>query len=335
MEEEPAQFARLHHELIDEWQPSTPTLRKLVLRLAYLMWRQERAQYVQDGMMVSRLEREMCARAQRKLDAASTPPHEVLPDGKEAGGLRQAPPSEAKFEQLLGWLEFLTSLLNAGDFSYSWETVLLQVYGTRLTLRGRVITEWARQLAHYFAHAPDGEIPAQPPEATPDANGALSGTAPVGPSAAPPGAPDGANGPRSSEAEATQRDAEASVQDGGTQHEKKVKDAPKGWKLPFDTIHTAADKDEVLRKLRRELAAEHCDVATEYQVYSTLNTDFPWNLRASLLAPQDKYWGTVIWQEQALGQQVETTLRMIVTLKARESPPLNPGRGSSRLQRRG
>jgi hypothetical protein len=181
MEEEPAQFARLHQELIDEWQPSTPTLRKLVLRLAYLK----------------------------------------------------------------------------------------------------------------------------------------------------------ADSPRSSEAEATQRDAEASVQDGGTQHEEKIKDAPKGWKLPFDTIHTAADKDEVVRKLRRELAAEHCDVATEYQVYSTLNTDFPWNLRASFLAPQDKYCGTVIWQEQALGQQVETTLRMIVTLKAREVPPLNPGMGTSRLQRRG
>jgi hypothetical protein len=311
MEEEPAQFARLHQELIDEWQPSTPTLRKLVLRLAYLMWRQERAQYAQDGIMVSHMEKEMCARAQRKLDAASTPTHEVLPDGNEVSGLRQVPPSEAKFEQLLGWLDFLTALLNAGDFS-GWETVLLQVYGTRLTLRGRMITECSRQLAHYFAHAPDGGIPAQPPEATPDANG-----------------------PRSSEAEATQRDGEAGAQDDDAEHEEKVKDAPKGWKLPFDTIHTAADKDEVVRKLRRELAAEHCDVATEYQVYSTLNTDFPWNVRASLLAPQDKYWGTVIWQEQALGQQIETTLRMIVTLKAREAPPLNPGMGSSRRQRRG
>ena len=65
LDEDPDQFTRHHQELIDEWQPSTPTLRQLVRRLAYLMWRQERVERAQDGLMVCRTEKEAGERAQR------------------------------------------------------------------------------------------------------------------------------------------------------------------------------------------------------------------------------------------------------------------------------
>ena len=56
-----------------------------------------------------------------------------------------------------------------------------------------------------------------------------------------------------------------------------------------------------------------------------LNIDFSRHLRHSLCAPQDKYWGTAIWQEQSLGQEIERALRLIVNLKARENVPGLPG----------
>jgi hypothetical protein len=286
MEEDPAQFARLHQDLIDEWQPSTPTLRKLVLRLAYLIWRQERAQRAQDGVMLCRMNNELNTRAQRMLQAVSAPAEMVLPDAKDALGLRQAVPSEAKFERLLDWLGSLLSLLDALDFSHHWELLLHQIYGTKLSWRAEYITEWARQLAHYFAHAPEAP-------------------------AAGEGARPTAEGPGGAEAKAP----------------------PEGWQPPRRAIATADEKDEVLRQLRRELAEEHRDVITEYQLYKALNVNFPWYLRTSLFAPQDKYWGTVIWQEQSLGQQIESTLRMIISLKAREAPQPNPAQGGRHRRR--
>ena len=78
-----------------------------------------------------------------------------------------------------------------------------------------------------------------------------------------------------------------------------------------------------------EPTEEQRDVTLEYKIYRSLNIDFPWYLRNSLFAPQDKYWGTVIWQEQSLGQQIESTLRMIVALKAREGSDGNLTRCAS------
>src|SRR6516164_11531036 len=115
LRENPFEFACHHQELIDEWQPFTPTQRKLVLRLAYLMWRQQRAEQAQDAIAMCRVEKEVAARAQRLLDTASAPAHSFVDEGPDEGGLRQSPPSDGKFEQLLDWLQFLIDHLDAGD----------------------------------------------------------------------------------------------------------------------------------------------------------------------------------------------------------------------------
>ena len=139
LEENPAAFARHHQELIDEWRPSTPTQRKLVLRLAYLMWRQQRAERAQDGVARCRIEREAAARAQRLLDASSLPWQMFVGEAADEGGLRQSPPSQSKFEELLQLLQFLVDKLDGGDFCDSWEPSLQQIYGNKPTQRSLAI----------------------------------------------------------------------------------------------------------------------------------------------------------------------------------------------------
>jgi len=287
MQENPVHFARHHQELIDEWQPSTPTQRKLVLRLAYLMWRQQRAERAQDGAAVCRVEEEVAARAQRMLDTANAPAQTFVGEAPDEGGLRQSPPSDGKFEQLLGWLQFLIDHLDASDFSPEWETILMQIYGSKSTRRSLAITEWARQLAQYLTPGAEGRAGTPPAEVSAEANG-------------------------------------------GGQHDKEMRT---GWKPPLDPICSEAGKDQVLHYLRRELAEEHRDVTMEYRLYKSLYLDFPWHLRTSLCAPQDKYSGTAIWQEQTLGQDIERTLRLIVMLKARDGGP-DPAPGPARLPSR-
>jgi len=289
MEEEPAQFARLHQELIDEWQPSTSTQRKLVLRLAYLMWRQQRVERAQDAAAVCRVEKEVAARAQRTLDTASAPAQSFVGEVPDEGGLRQSPPADGKFEQLLDWLEFLIGHLDAGDFSPEWETILKQIYGSKPTRPSLAIAEWARQLAQYLAHGAEGRAGRPAAEVNAEANGGGEGDAEV----------------------------------------------PKGWQPPLKPIRSEAEKDQVMHYLRREVAEEHRDVAMEYRLYKSLYLDFPWHLRSSLCAPQDKYSSMAIWQEQTLGQDIERTLRLIATLKARDGsldPASGPGRFPSRAR---
>jgi len=88
--------------------------------------------------------------------------------------------------------------------------------------------------------------------------------------------------------------------------------------------------------LRRELAEEQRDVALEYRLYRKLNFDFPFYLRFSLCAPQDKYWGTAIYQELSLGQEIDRTLKLIVALKGRSDAtalpsPASPGSSARSL----
>ena len=286
LQEDPVHFARHHQELIDEWQPSTPTQRKLVLRLAYLMWRQQRAERAQDAIAMCREEKEVAARAQRLLDTASAPAHSFVDEGPDEGGLRQSPPSDGKFEQLLDWLQFLIDHLDAGDFSPKWETVLKQIYGSKPTWRSNFITHWARQLAQYVASHNEGRLCTPSTEAPSEARG-------------------------------------------GRQKEE-IRD---GWKPPRKPIGSEAEKDQVLRDLRRELAEEQRDITMEYRLYKSLYLDFPWHLRHSLCAPQDKYSGTAIWQEQVLGQDIERTLRLLTMLKARDGRP-DPASRPARLPSR-
>jgi len=288
LRENPFEFARHHQELIDEWQPSTPTQRKLVLRLAYLMWRQQRAERAQDGVAVCRIEKELAARTQRSVGSAGVPwlTFEEMPD---QGGLRQLPPSHAKFEQLLEGLQFLIGRLDAGDFSSDWEITLSQIYGNKPTQRSAVITEWARQLAQYVAQ----------------------GTA-----------------DDSSEGDEDQK------RDDGEEYEETLE----GWEFPLKSISSEASRAEVLRNLRLKLTEEYRDIAVEYRFYRATELDFPTHLADSLCAPQDKYAGTAIRQEQALAREVERTLRLLVTLKEREgSPDSASGRAASfrRVQRGG
>jgi hypothetical protein len=287
MQENPVHFTHHHQELIDEWQPSTPTQRKLVLRLAYLMWRQQRVERAQDGAAVCRVEKELAARAQRMLEAAGAPAQSFVGEVPDEGGVRQLPPSDAKFEQLLEWLQFLIGHLAAGDFSPEWETVLKQIYGSKATRRSHAITQWARQLAQYLGPRAEARTEARPAEVPAQANG-------------------GGEGGR---------------------------EMPKGWEPPLDPIRSEARKDQVLHHLRRELAEEHRDVTMEYRLYKSLYLDFPWHLRDSLCAPQDKYSSTAIRQEQTLGQDIERTLRLIVTLKARDGSPDPPSGRAASLSR--
>src|SRR6516165_12607658 len=94
---------------------------------------------------------------------------------------------------------------------------------------------------------------------------------------------------------------------------------------------------QVLHSLRRGFAEEHRNVAIEYRLYRATELDFPSHLADSLCAPQDKYAGTAIRQEQALARDIERTLRLLVTLKELEgSPDSASGRAASpRWARRG
>ena len=257
-----------------------------MLRLAYLMWRQQRAERAQDAIAMCRVEKEVAARAQRLLDTANAPAQTFGGEVPDEGGLRQSPPSDAKFEQLLDWLQFLIDHLDAGDFSPKWETVLKQIYGSKPTWRSNFITHWARQLAQYVASHNEGRLCTPSTEAPSEARG-------------------------------------------GRQKEE-IRD---GWKPPRKPIGSEAEKDQVLRDLRRELAEEQRDITMEYRLYKSLYLDFPWHLRHSLCAPQDKYSGTAIWQEQVLGQDIERTLRLLTMLKAREGRP-DPASGPARLPSR-
>jgi len=291
LRENPFEFACHHQELIDEWQPSTPTQRKLVLRLAYLMWRQQRAERAQDGVAVCRIEKELAARTQRSVGSAGVPwlTFDEMPD---QGGLRQLPPSHAKFEQLLEGLQFLIGRLDAGDFSPDWEITLQQIYGSKPTQRSAVITEWARELAQYDA------------QSTPD--------------------------------DSSQGGEEGS--DGGEEGDEGEEwETWEGWESPVESIRSEASHAQVLHSLRRGLAEEHRNVAIEYRLYKATELDFPSHLADSLCAPQDKYAGTAIRQEQALARDIERTLRLLVTLKEREgSPDSASGRAASpRRPRRG
>jgi len=287
LRENPFEFACHHQELIDEWQPSTPTQRKLVLRLAYLMWRQQRAERAQDGVAVCRIEKELAARTQRSVGSAGVPwlTFEEMPD---QGGLRQLAPSHAKFEQLLEGLQFLIGWLDAGDFSSDWEITLNQIYGNKPTQRAAVITEWARQLAQYVAQ----------------------GTA-----------------------DDSREGDEDEKRDDGEEYEETLE----GWEFPLKSISSEASRAEVLRNLRLKLTEEYRDVAVEYRFYRATELDFPSHLADSLCAPQDKYAGTAIRQEQALARDIERTLRLLVTLKELEgSPDSASGRAASpRWARRG
>jgi hypothetical protein len=289
LQEDPLQFTQLHEELIREWQPSTPTLRKLVLRLAYLMWRQERAERAQDGVMVCRMEKEMTERQQRMLASAGAPAKHFVGQVPGEGGLRQEPLSVTKFEQLLDWLQFLMTLLEAGDFSSQWETVLQQIYASQPTRRASAILEWARQLGQYVARPTAENAPLPEPGKVGDL-GVVGDPVEAKDSTTPSPVPAASEGEKSP----------------------KVR-----WEPPRQSIHTEAEKEAILRHLRRELAEEQRDVALEYKLYRKLNLDFPFYLRFSLCAPQDKYWGTAIYQEQSLGHEIDRTLRLIVALKSR------------------
>jgi hypothetical protein len=299
LQEDPVQFSRHHRELIDEWQPSTPTLRKLVLRLAYLLWRQERAQRAQDGIMVCRMEKEVAERHQRMLESTSAPAQHFVGEVPDEGGLRQSPPSAAKFEQLLDWLQLLMNCLKAGDFSPQWETVLQQIYSSKPTLRSRAILEWARQLAAGLAHPAARSTPPLPEPCRAGDPG------PAGPQA---------------ETKASPPPVPVPARTDNGEHPRLV-----GWNPPRQPLRSEAEKKEALRCLRRELAEEHRDVALEYRLYRSLNTEFPFYLRFSLCAPQDKYWGTAIYQELSLGQEIDRTLRLIVALKGRADATASPG----------
>jgi hypothetical protein len=289
LQENPVHFSRHHQELIDEWQPSTPTQRKLVLRLGYLMWRQQRAERAQDAAAVCRIEQEAAARAQRMLDAAGEPWQSFVGKEPDEGGLRQLPPSDGKFEQLLERLQFLIERLDAGDFSTDWETTLKQIYGSKPTRRSLAITEWARQLAHYLVPPAEARAGTQQAEVPAEANG------------------------------------------GGLDDE----EMPNDCEPPLDPVCSEARKDQVLHYLRRELGEEHRDVTMEYRLYKSLQLDFPSHLRDSLCAPRDKYSGTAIWQEQTLGQDIERTLRLLLTLKTRDGDPASGPAASPRRARHG
>ena len=270
MDEDPTQFARLHEELIDEWQPSTSTLRRLVLRLAYLMWRQERAQRAQDGLMLCRMEKELGERTQRMLDGSRAPAEHLAGEAAKEGGLRQAAPSEAKFKRLLNWLQFLIDRLNNGNFSESWEVPLELIYGTKPSWRGDAIIEYARQLAEYFARAREGQADAPPPQSTAEASNDLqpgttraTSVSPVEAHGQDGHATLGGTGVSPGEGEATQEDEEENGQESedvsaqDDDDEEDEEEAPDPWQPPMEPIRTETEKDEILHNLRHDLAAEH------------------------------------------------------------------------------
>jgi hypothetical protein len=83
------------------------------------------------------------------------------------------------------------------------------------------------------------------------------------------------------------------------------------------------------------LADARQNQSQSHKLYRKLNLDFPFYLRFSLCAPQDKYWGTAIYQEQSLGHEIDRTLRLIVALNSRCDVTALPSPARAKLPARG
>lgn len=155
------EFEALRRGLEEEWQPSTWTEGRLVMNLAGLLWRLERARRAQEGVVARGVELLEIERARRR----SSTGRQVF-EGSELDvrlkGLRRVEDSPGKFEEAIIYLVGLLDQVERRDFSEYPEGILQVLYGHIPTWRGARIARVFRSVVKPAPVRPAGERPAEP-----------------------------------------------------------------------------------------------------------------------------------------------------------------------------
>src|SRR6266568_1161290 len=136
--EDPAEFERLLEGLREEWKPRTTTSERLVRQLGGLIWKLDRLERAERGVVARRLEGLEIARSRKMLGVAR---HQC--DASEffleTLGLRGLPNSAAKFEEILAILNQALEMVRKREFTFDFTRPLGRIYGQRPTARSQEI----------------------------------------------------------------------------------------------------------------------------------------------------------------------------------------------------
>ncbi len=144
--ESPAELARFLERLIADHRPATTTEMMLVEEIAMLGWERQRLDRAQWGLLARQIEEAELERWQhaREVEKGSLPQSETQ---TFKTGLRRAPDSRSKFDELLSHLDILIDKVKRRDFSEDWAGLLQYIYGEDPEPQGAQIVSLFR---HFF-----------------------------------------------------------------------------------------------------------------------------------------------------------------------------------------
>lgn len=133
--EDPQAFAERLKKMIEHHQPVGPTETMLVEDVATLELERRRIDRAQCGLLVQQLEQKEIDQVKRAFQLGEAGPVASEKEALELG-LRHAPESLAKYEDLLDLFENIIDAVRRREFTDTDENVLKAIYGTNPNRRG-------------------------------------------------------------------------------------------------------------------------------------------------------------------------------------------------------